>query len=287
MIEVSVIVCVRNEEHRVQRQLDALDQQDGAPPFEIIVVDNGSTDRTRSVISHWRDGRPHRAGLLRLLDGPRRPSIPRSRNLGAAAAQGRVLAFCDADDRVRPGWVAAFAEAVSEDLLAGGRIIPQGAPEDPRSRLFDGGLVATPYLPYAVTCNLAIPRRVLDRLGGFEESLPAYGFEDVDLSWRAQRAGLEIRYVPAAVVEYTLSDARSSVRKKFLLGRGRVAMARRYPEYDPTRYTPGSTALDLARQCGNLLRHTVRDRRLDRRRVGQVVAGAGRIVGSVCDRGRP
>lgn len=284
-VEVSVIICVRNGASTIRRQLDALDRQVRHPSFEVIVVDNGSSDETRRVVGSWMAASAHAGRPVRLVDGPRRAGIPRTRNAGALAAVGRVLAFCDADDEVEPGWVGSLARAVNEDQLVGGRILACSVGGRLLPGMFGDGLIATRYLPHVGGCNFALSRKTYLAVGGFDESLPAYGFEDVDFSWRVQRAGFSIGYEGAAVVHFTVSDNRASVKKKFALGRGRVLMAARYPQYDPTRYTVRTTLRDLRRELATTLGIALRERRADRRRLGQVVALLGRVVGSVQYRG--
>lgn len=283
--EVSVVLCVRDGAATLPRQLAALAAQRGAPPFEVIVVDNGSRDGTRDLVRAWAESitatADHRSGPIRasLLDAGDPPGIPRVRNLGARAARGRVLAFCDADDEVQPGWVAAFAAAVDADQLAGGAILAR-TPEGLRPAL-GGGLAATPYLPHVGSGNCAIARDTFWELGGFDESLPRYGFEDVELSWRHQEAGHPVILVPEARLVVSGDTAVSSLRKKLLLGRGRVLMASRFPAYDPTRYTVPGTARDLARAGGRLLRAAAAGRAPSRRELSELVALAGRVTGAV------
>lgn len=280
MIDVSVVICVLNEERRIGRQLAALDAQVDAPPFEVIVVDNGSTDGTVAAVQDWIRSSPHAAVGMRVVDASSTPGIPAARNAGARAAEGRVLAYCDADDEVQPGWVAAVAHGVQGRTIAGGRLIAFESDGTCRGDLY-GGLVATSYLPHIGCANAAVDRLTFLEVGGFDESLPRYGFEDVDLSWRMQEAGHQIVYLPDAVVHFSLSGSRASVRKRFELGKGRVLMARRFPRYDATDYTVRSTVREAGRAGGRLIRMLVTQRRIDTRLASQAVAAAGRIAGAV------
>lgn len=280
MIDVSVVICALNEERRIGRQLAALDAQVDAPAFEVIVVDNGSTDRTIAVVQEWIRSSPHAAVGMQVVDASSTPGIPAARNAGARAAKGRVLAYCDADDEVQPGWVAAIARGVQRDILAGGRLIAFEPDGSCRGDLY-GRLVATSYLPHVGGANFAVERKTYFDVGGFDESLPRYGFDDVDFSWRIQEAGHPIVYLPDAVVHFSLSGSRASVRKRFELGKGRVLMARRFPRYDATEYTVLSTVRDAGRAGGRLLRTLVTQRRLDNRLASQAVAAAGRVAGAI------
>lgn len=151
--------------------------------------------------------------------------------------------------------------------------------------MFGDGVMATRYLPHVVTNNCAVPRKAFLSIGGFDESLPRYGFEDVDLSWRMQEAGYRLVYSPDAIVYFTVSDSVASIRKKFALGRGRVLMAVRYPAYDSTDYTFPRTLRDLAQACSLFIRTCMSSRRIDRAHASSLVALAGRVVGSVQYRG--
>lgn len=277
--DVSVVLCVRNGAATIRAQLDTLDAQADAPAFEVVLVDNGSTDGTTALLHEWASGTEHAAAQIHVVDAGTTPGLPRARNRGALAATGRVLAFCDADDEVDPGWVAAMARAIDGDQLAGGRIHAVDSQGNDRPEMFRPGLIGTPYLPHVGGANFAVSRKAYFAVGGFDESLPPYGFDDVDFSWRVQEAGFPLIYVPDAVVRFTVSDAGASLRKKFLLGKGRVLMARRYPDYDSTEYTAAEVLRTLGSTSAAALTSSVRRRSLDRQLAGRVVAAAGRVNG--------
>ncbi|MDO5700986.1 MAG: glycosyltransferase [Bowdeniella nasicola] len=278
--DVSVILCVRNGERTIRRQLDAVVTQRSEHPFELIVVDNGSTDATarivENVIAETRGDPP-----VRLIDGGQTPGLPQARNCGARAARGRVLAFCDADDEIQPGWVRAFSEAIDGDILVGGTVIAVGADGTVRPPACIRGYTATPYLPHVPGASFAIPREAYFAVGGFDESLPHYGYDDVDFSWRVQEAGIPVGYAEDAVVRFTLSGNATSVRKRFFLGMGRVLMARRYPAYDSRHYGAPAVLADAARMTGRLVSSAVRHRTVDRRAVSQLCVSGGQLAGVI------
>src|SRR5437660_1895674 len=102
---ISVIVPIRNGERHVAEQLAALRRQTYGGTWELIVVDNGCSDRSMEIVEHCRDQLP---GLV-IVDARRRRGLGRARNAGASAARGELLAFCDADDAVAPTWLEALA----------------------------------------------------------------------------------------------------------------------------------------------------------------------------------
>lgn len=278
--EVSVIICALNAASTLPRQLTALESQDTDLTYEVVLVDNGSTDRTRALMQEWASKERGPAMRVSVVDASTTPGIPAARNAGARAASGRVLAFCDADDEVSPGWVQAYS-TVRDTELAGGWIRAYDPAGNPRPEAFGKGLIATPYLPHVGNCNCAITRARFFEIGGYDESLPRYGYEDVDISWRHQEEGGVMRFIPEAEIRFTLSEGKSSIRKKYELGVGRVLMARRFPRYDSSTYTLGATVSGSARQLGRILRQAVTQRTVNRRDAANWVASLGRIRGSI------
>jgi glycosyltransferase involved in cell wall biosynthesis len=197
---VSVVVPAYNAAATLGDQLDALATQRYDGDWELVVVDNGSSDGTAELARRHRRRFPG----FTLVDGgsQRGHSVPR--NAGARAARGELLAYCDADDIVAPGWLAAMAEAASHYDLIGGWLDVRPLNDEatrswhqpwPRDRLRSW------LLPYAVSANLAVWADVLSDLGGWSSEYEAGG-EDTELSWRAQLAGHQLGFAPDAVVYY-------------------------------------------------------------------------------------
>jgi len=199
---VSVIVPLRDAAGYVERQLRALQVQHCPCPVELLVVDNGSVD-----------GGPERVrtlgaalGLrLTLLRTGRAAGINVARNHGVAHASGELLVFCDADDEVDPGWLAALVAAAPTAHLLGGALDEVRLNESLRWQRppMPSGAAPTAlgFLPFAPGANLAVWADVVAELGGFDERFRA-GNCDVELSFRAQLAGYRLAHVPDAVVAY-------------------------------------------------------------------------------------
>lgn len=280
-VTVSVVICVRNGAQVIHRQLDALEAQVDAPPFEVVVVDNGSTDDTRQVVERWQAA-ARTPVATRIVTGTDKPNIPRNRNLGARAARGDIVAFCDADDRVAPDWVAVLAATTPPDGLVGGVTEAYEANGTHRPDASTYAINQTAYLPYCPTCNIGIGRECLVALGGFDESLPPYGWEDVDFSWRAQEAGRPVEFNEDLRIRFTVSGKMAAVRKEFLTGQGKMAMIARHPEFSRGAYTLASCVADLARQSLLLPVRMARPGSTPRsRHIRWLVNSAGRLAGYV------
>ncbi|SLE37867.1 glycosyl transferase family protein [Mycobacteroides abscessus subsp. bolletii] len=285
--DVSVILCVRNGADVIARQLDALDSQSVSCTYEVIVIDNGSSDDTVKVIDRVIKDSTHLKKICRLIDGADASGLPQSRNLGSQRAEADILAFCDADDRVDAEWVQSYFDELNhQTALLGGKVNPVDEAGRAVSVGIGEGLVATPYLLHVPGCNFAINRRAYLEVGGFDEGLPRYGFDDVDFSWRVQQAGYEINYVPGAIVDFTVSSNSASIRKRFYLGVGRVLMARRYPSYDSNPYKLLPTAGKALRQTFDFLLDTLKTKGINRKSASQLVAQYGRVYGSILYRGK-
>jgi hypothetical protein len=214
---ISVVIPAYNAATTLAEQLLALASQQYDGDWEVVVVDNGSTDGTAEVARRHR----HRFQACTIVDGGPQRGHSAPRNTGARAARGELLVFCDADDVVAPGWLQAMADAACHYDLVGGWL--DGGPLNdastrswhhpwPRDRLRSW------LLPYAVSANLAIWADVLDELGGWSSEYEAGG-EDTELSWRAQVAGYRLGFAPDAVVYYRYrSGIGQTARQAFAIG---------------------------------------------------------------------
>jgi glycosyltransferase involved in cell wall biosynthesis len=199
---VSVVMPVLNGAATLSQQLEALAGQTYLGRWELVIADNGSTDETPQIVREWTGRLP----CLRLVDASDRMSTNHARNVGADAARGDLLAFCDADDVAISGWLAAMVAALGSYDLVGGRLDDE-ALNDPVSRAWRakpdaGGLPsALSFRPYATSANLGVRAEVLRALGGWNENFVRGGTE-VEFCWRAQLAGYRLGYAPDAVMQY-------------------------------------------------------------------------------------
>jgi glycosyltransferase involved in cell wall biosynthesis len=212
-----VVVPAYNAASTLAEQLEALAAQRYDGGWELVIVDNGSTDGTADLARRYRQ----RFKAFTLVDGGSRRGHSAPRNAGAIAAQGELLAYCDADDVVAPGWLQAMAGAARHYDLIGGWLDVRPLNDDatrswhqpwPRDRLRSW------LLPCAVSANLAIWADVLRDLGGWSSMYEA-GAEDTELSWRAQLAGYRLGFAPDAVVYYRYrSGLWETARQAYAIG---------------------------------------------------------------------
>ncbi len=200
---VSVVVCIYNGESTVHDCLEGLSRLD-YPDFEVIVVDDGSTDRTAAVAEEfgYRLIRTHNRGLSA------------ARNTGIEAATGEIVAFIDGDASPDPHWLSYLALALSGGEYAGvgGPNIPLRANGAVADCVADapGGpvhvLLSDTEAEHIPGCNMAFWKDALQEIGGFDPRFRVAG-DDVDLCWRILERGWKLGFQPAAAVWHHQRDS--------------------------------------------------------------------------------
>ena len=224
---VSVVVPVRDGAGLIGRQLEALAGQVGAPSFEVVVADNGSSDGLAGVVGGF-------AGRLdvRVVDASARRGASFARNVGALGhARGAKVLFCDADDCVTDGWVRSLAGGLDRFGIVTGPLVHVARLPDRVDVAGFRGLAAPRLsvvgLPYGDSANLGLRREVFESLDGFDTEL--LRGEDQDLSIRAQVAGHGLGWVDDAVVFVAdRGTVGQGMRQFFLYGLWEVAVSRKY-----------------------------------------------------------
>ena len=235
---ISVVVAARNEEANLPGLLQGLARQTH-PQYEVVVVDDDSTDDTAALVARWR--RQHdNVRLVRV----RSPQAPRKKNAltrGIEAASYELLAFTDADCEPLPGWLktlAAHHADANEDILLVGY-----SPYRHRSDLLyrfaayetflTGFLTAAaaglqrPYM--AVGRNLSYPRSVFERIGGFEHSRQSLsGDDDLLVQEVHRRLAASVRHVFAPAT-FVRTEAPTSWSEWFHQKRRHTSAGRFYP----------------------------------------------------------
>jgi glycosyltransferase involved in cell wall biosynthesis len=186
---ISVVITVRNEERHLGQLLESLRAQEG--PFEVVVVDSESRDRTLAIAEEFARREPE---TFRVVELPGSRGI--GRNAGVRAARGESVAFIDGDCFADSNWLHHVRSGFADAPVVAGQTITVGKPrygQLERVELDQSGYDVT-----YPSCNLAYRRELFERLGGFDARFITA--EDIDLNLRAVRAGASIRYVPEAVV---------------------------------------------------------------------------------------
>jgi glycosyltransferase involved in cell wall biosynthesis len=225
-IAISVIVPVKNGLPWLDEQLQALQSQKCSSPWEIVVADNASTDRTSVVVQGYAATDPR----LRLVDASSVKGPAATRNLGVRAARGDVLAFCDADDVVHAGWVESWLRALGDaDLAAGlndpwslnGATPPRSASPKPPPQRDQFG-----YLDAAGSGNMAVRRDAFEAVGGFDEEL--HVGEDTDLCWRLQLDGYRFTIGEGVISRRERCGTMALLKRSIQYGRCGPVLYQRY-----------------------------------------------------------
>jgi GT2 family glycosyltransferase len=228
--EVSVVILTRNRAERLEAALASLAVQTVQPErFEVIVVDDASTDSTSDLL-----GRVAERGELRLRVVHRRtrggPAV--GRNEGWRAAAGALVAFTDDDCVAEPGWLEAGLAAWqgrADRFVQGTTVpIPDELPKlGPFAYTYD---IREPTGDFP-TCNMLYPRELIERLDGFDEGAFRGWGEDTDLACRARRAGAELVFAPEARVGHAVVELGplGFLERGWSLGNAMFLVAR-YPE---------------------------------------------------------
>jgi glycosyltransferase involved in cell wall biosynthesis len=229
-MKLSVILPCLNEEEYLGNQLEALANQLWSQPWEVIVADNGSTDRSLAIVERYQGRLPN----LRIADASDRRGQAHALNVGARAAMGEALAFCDADDEVAPGWVAAMGKALTEyDFVAcrfeTEKLNPSWVRAQHGSPQRDGvqQYRYPPYLAHAGSGSIGIKRTLHETIGGFDESMPV--LFDTDYCFRIQLAGTKLYFVPDAVIHLRYRDTLTGIyRQACIWGEYNVFIYKKY-----------------------------------------------------------
>jgi glycosyltransferase involved in cell wall biosynthesis len=225
---VTVVMPVLNGEEHIAEQLAALASQTYARPWELVVVDNGCTDRTLAIVRACSSALP----IVTIADARSRRGLNHARNVGAAVASGDFLAFCDADDVASPGWLAALAEAAGEADIVGGRlewdtlndpVVRAWRPQPPMTGL----IVGHGFLPYAPGGNLGVWTAIAREIGWDERF--TFGSSDHSFAWQAQLAGHRLAFAPEALMRQRFRPTmREMARQQYRYGRSGPQLQRAY-----------------------------------------------------------
>jgi len=213
---ISVVVPVYNGERTIAACIESLLAQDyPADRYDVIVVENGSTDATSEVVGRYPVGILHSA-----VRGP-----AAARNLGVGQSKADIVAFTDADCIAHPRWLVELARAYADEPEVGGvggAILAYVHEErtnverflDEHPPLINWVSSAGQYLPHLLTANASYRRSLLISAGGFDATCLAAS--DVALSWRLQiDLGTRLMYAPKAVIYHHHRATRAGLARMY------------------------------------------------------------------------
>lgn len=275
-VACSVVIPAFNAAHLVHHQLEALAGQVDAPPFEVVVADNGSTDDLAGAVAAWGDRLD-----VRVVDASRAQGVSVARNVGIEHARTDRVLICDADDVVAPTWVRALHDALDSHALASGpaETVSLSGPSAgwvPIDQRGTGLYETWGGRTYGLGGNTAMRREVWEEVGGYDERYPA-GAEEIDFAWRAWDLGHRFGYAPEALLHYRIrTDLRGVLRQQYNSGRGTATL---YARFRPPEVVPKSRLRRVHHELLLLRRFPLRGSRDDRRRWLTLVAfEAGKLV---------
>lgn len=230
-MDLSLIISTRNRAESLQRTLQAIEQIQTQADWELVVVDNGSTDDTAAVLDSFKNS--SRLNVL-VVQEPT-PGLANARNAGVRAASGEVLVFTDDDCLPTINFIDATKLVFDEDArigFSGGRILLHDPSDQPitiqesmtREQIEPGQFIEAGLIQGA---NFAFRRSALLQIGGFDPFFGAgsfYAVEDIDSVARVSAAGWRGVYDPRPLVYHhhgrkTLADA-TVLESTYARGRG-------------------------------------------------------------------
>lgn len=257
---VSIIIANYNGQFYLSRCLPTLFAQD-YPAFEVIIIDNGSTDDSLS----WLQRHYPQVTIKPQADNV---GFCVANNLGIRASQGQYIILLNNDTTVAPGFISALIDAATSQPEVG--MVASQIVFDHTPHRLDSAGIEVDYAGVAWNRHLGQPvvneptafvelfgpsgaaglykRAMLDQIGLFDEDYFMY-YEDVDLAWRGRRAGWRCLYAPQARVAHVHSGTagQQSALKSYLLGRNRIwTIIKNYPASSLWRYWPALMMVDLA-----------------------------------------
>jgi glycosyltransferase involved in cell wall biosynthesis len=225
-MDLCVIVAARNEERWLAVQLDALLRQDWSGDWEVLVVDNGSTDRTANIVEEYMTRSPR----IRLLSAPDKGDKCYAVNKGVGATDAPLLAFTDADDVVGDGWLAAIARGLLQHQVVTGpneldALNPSWLATSRGRGVESADVKFFGLFPTVRGNNFGARASSWHEVGGLVEGL--HPCEDTEFSLRCWLSDVPVVGLPQAVVHYRYrTTTRDAWRQGWSYGSRRPLIAR-------------------------------------------------------------
>jgi glycosyltransferase involved in cell wall biosynthesis len=228
--KVSVVVASYNGERTLRACLDSLLRLN-YPDYEVILVDDGSTDTTRTLAATYQ--------CICYLRHETNLGLSAARNTGIGAASGEIIAFTDSDCRADEDWLYYLVGGLIDGDFAGiggpNLLPPEDSPVAAAVMVSPGGpahvMLTDRQAEHIPGCNMAFYKSALLEIDGFDPIFHQAG-DDVDLCWRLQQAGFKIGFSAAAFVwHYRRSTIRQYLHQQKGYGEAEAMLVRKHPEY--------------------------------------------------------
>jgi O-antigen biosynthesis protein len=227
--KVSVVVASYNGERTLRGCLDSL-QRLNYPDYEVILIDDGSTDSTQEIAAKFPN--------IRNIRHEKNLGLSVARNTGISASTGEIVAFTDSDCRADEDWLYYLVGDLLDSEFAG-----IGGPNllPPEDSAVAAAVMVSPGGPAHVMltdrqaehipgCNMAFYKWALDEIGGFDPIYTKAG-DDVDVCWRLQQAGYRIGFSPSGFVwHYRRSTIAAYLKQQEGYGEAEALLTRKHPE---------------------------------------------------------
>jgi len=257
---VSVVLPCYNGASTLAVMMDSLVHQTYQGDWELVFVNNGSTDNSVEIARAYADRLPLRVVSAYTGEGPR-GTVGHSYTVGFRAAKGDVILVCESDDACDPDWMRLMVKALETSDFAAPALDYEKLNPPSMSWGKDGGMqgraaglsdvVGPLHLPFAVCNAIGMKRACYERIGDPTDWIGTAW--DVDYSWRVQLAGMKLTFVPEALVHYRLREtAEARFRQAYTWGRGHVNLHIRYGMRPWWRYL-AYCLLQLGRSGFNLV----------------------------------
>ncbi|MDQ6930357.1 MAG: glycosyltransferase [Candidatus Eremiobacteraeota bacterium] len=227
-IQMSIVIATKDRADYLEAALRSLSEQSGAPTFEAIVVDNGSTDGTPQVVERARAARAYE--VVYIYEAA--PNRGAARNRGIAAAAGDVIVFVDDDVWIPPGFLAAHwaAHAGHGTYAVSGPIVnvpSYGERPKPGIKNYSRAFLCT--------CNVSIPHEALRWVKGFDEQFDLYGWEDTELGVRLRENGVRAKFAWDAFLYHIKPPQEQTLEVTLAKTLEKAQMAARFIKKNPSK----------------------------------------------------